>query len=199
MIKYFPVLKYINRPNLITTIGLAFAVAAGYFMVAGSLRNTFICLALAMIMDFFDGFFAGKLDRQTSFGQSFDSLVDSFVCCVMPVLMVFTFVGIDMILVIAAGFYCICGLWRLSHYNVMAQSTEKSTHFTGLPVPGASLLNAMVLWLVVYHNLAYWVLAPAMIILGLMMISFFKLQKYGLMQKLSWVVGLIFLIVVLIS
>ena len=199
MKKYFPVIKYINVPNSITTVGLAFAVGACYFLLEGSLRNTLICLALAMIMDVFDGFFAGKLDRQTSFGQSLDSLVDFFVCCAMPVLMVFTFVGRDAALVIAAGFYCICGLWRLSHFNVVMQSGEKSDFFTGLPVPGASMISAMVMWLVVYHNFPEWAFALVMILIGFMMLSFFKLKKYGFLQKVSWLVGLIFLIIILIS
>jgi len=199
MRKYFPVMKYVNVPNSITTLGIAFAVGACYFMVEGSLRNTLICLALAMIMDVFDGFFAYKLDRQTNFGQSLDSLVDSFVCCVMPVLMVFTFVSTDTAVVVAAGFYCICGLWRLSHYNVVAQSAEKSNFFTGLPVPGASLISAMAIWLVVYCNFPAWTLVLVMILLGFMMVSFAKLKKYGFLQKVSWLIGLIFLIVVVLS
>jgi len=199
MRKYFPVLKYINVPNSITTMGLAFAVGAGYFMLEGSLRNTLICLALAMIMDVFDGFFAGKLGKYTSFGQSLDSLVDSFVCCVMPMLMTFVFIGREPILVIAAGFYCICGLWRLSHFNVMAQSEGKSEFFTGLPVPGGAMLATILLWLVVYLNLPEWIFAPAMILTGVLMVSSFKHAKYGIGQKLSWLVGLVFVIMILLS
>jgi len=198
MRKYFPILKYINVPNSITTLGLAFAVAAGYFMLEGSLRLTLFCLALAMIMDVFDGFFAVKLDRYTSFGQSFDSLVDSFVCCVMPMLMTFVFIGRTPILFVVAGFYCICGLWRLSHFNVMAQSTEKSEFFTGLPVPGGAMIIAMALWLAVYFSLNQILFAVIMLVTAVLMVSSFKHTKYGALQKLSWLVGFIFLVAILV-
>jgi len=199
MKKYFPILKYINIPNSITTLGLTFGVAACYFLVEGSLRNALICLALAMIMDVFDGFFAGKLNRQTSFGQSLDSLVDFFVCCVIPVLMVFTFTERSLVLIVLAVFYSICGLWRLSHYNVVAQSAEKSTFFTGLPVPGACVLSSMTMWLVVYHYIPTWTLALVLLLVSLLMVSFIKFTKYGVAQKVFWVLGGIFLGIIALS
>ena len=199
MKKYFPVIKYINVPNSITTLGIAFAVGAGYFMLEGSLRLTLFCLAMAMIMDVFDGFFAVKLDKYTSFGQSLDSLVDSFVCCVMPMLMTFVFIGREPALVIAAGLYCICGLWRLSHFNVMAQSaTEKSEFFTGLPVPGGAIIMSMALWFAVYFNLPPMLFAVIAFVTAMLLVSSFKHTKYGILQKLSWVVGIVFLIIILL-
>ena len=197
MRKYFPIVKYFNVPNAITTLGLAFAVGAGYFMLEGSLRLTLFCLAMAMIMDVFDGFFAVKLDKYTSFGQSLDSLVDSFVCCVMPMLMTFVFIGREPIMIIAAGLYCISGLWRLSHFNVMSQAaTEKSEFFTGLPVPGGAIITSMAMWFVVYFDLPNVLFAAIMFVTAILMVSSFKHTKYGILQKLSWLVGILFLIII---
>jgi len=198
MKKYFPILKYVNVPNSITTFGLMFAVAAGYFMLEGSLKNTLICLALAMIMDVFDGFFASKLDRYTSFGQNLDSLVDSFVCCVMPMLMAFVFIGREPIFVVAGGLYCISGLWRLSHFNVMVQSQASDGYFSGLPVPGGAMLVSMALWLVVYFGLHELLIAGVMFLAAVMMVSTFKHAKYGFLQKLSWLVGFIVLVAIIL-
>jgi len=195
MKKYFPIFQYVNIPNLITTLGLVFGVAACYFLTEGSLQGTLICLSLAMLMDFFDGFFAGKLNSRTTFGQSLDSLVDFFVCCVMPVLMVLTFVGSSLTLICAAAFFCACGLWRLSYYNVTA--VEKRAYFTGLPVPGAALLAAIGIWAAAYYELFDWVLAAVLFLAGLLMVSFIKLKKYGLWQKALLVIGLIFLTAVI--
>lgn len=194
MKKYFPALQYANIPNIITTLGLAFAVMGGFFMVRGDLRATLISLSFAMLMDSLDGFAAGKLDRQTSFGQSLDSLVDFFVCCMMPVLIVFTFVGSEPLLIASAALYCICGLWRLSYYNVTA--SEKRSYFTGLPAPTASLIAAVAIWSTATFELPAWICAIAFILAGLMMISGVKLEKYGLWQKIVLVVGVVFWIVV---
>ncbi|MCL2566133.1 MAG: CDP-alcohol phosphatidyltransferase family protein [Defluviitaleaceae bacterium] len=187
--KYFPIFKNSNIPNLITTLGLLFGIAACYFLTEGDFRWTLICLSLAMLMDFFDGFFAGKLNSHTSFGKSLDSLVDFFVCCIMPVLMVYIFVGSYPILIAAVAFYCICGLWRLAHYNSIVTTEGKRTYFTGLPVPAAALLATMAMWAVLYHNFHIWFLAAAFITSGFLMVSFLKLEKYGLWQKIFLAIG----------
>ena len=196
MKKIFPALQYANIPNVITTLGLAFAVVGGFFMVRGDLRATLISLSLAMLMDSLDGFAAGKLDRRTSFGESLDSLVDFFVCCMMPVLMVFTFIGSDITLIAAAAFYCICGMWRLSYFNVTAK--ERRSYFTGLPAPTASFIAAVTIWSTATFELPPWICAIAFGLTGLMMISGFKLEKNGLWRKLVLVAGFVFWIVIVV-
>ena len=195
MKKIFPVLEYMNVPNSITTLGLIFGIAACYFLVQGNLQATLVCLSLSMFMDLCDGFFADKLKQQTEFGQYVDSLVDFFICCIIPILLVYIFVGSYFILIIALGFYCICGLWRLAYYNVR----ESDGYFVGLPVPGAMLLVSMAIWSVVYYESPSWFIYLALFLTGLLMVSFIKLQKYGLWQKALWIVGLLFLVVIIVS
>jgi len=197
MKKYFPVLQFINLPNSFTTLGLVFGVIACYFINEGNLRGILICLSLASLMDLLDGFFAEKLNQQTTFGQQADSLVDFFICCIIPILVVYTFVGSGFWLMSGLVFYCICGLWRLAYYNVVA--AEKRTYFTGLPVPGALLLVTMVIWVVVNYDFPVWFLTGSLYFAGLLMVSFFKLVKYGIWQKVLWVIGLFFLTVVVLS
>ena len=195
MKKFFPVLEFMNVPNVITTLGLVFGIAACYFLVAGDLQGALICLSFSMLMDLCDGFFADRLNQQTQFGQYVDSLVDFFICCIIPILLVYTFVGSHLILVIALAFYCICGLWRLAYYNVM----ENDGHFIGLPVPGAMLLVTMAIWSVLHYGSPGWLVYLALFVTGLLMVSFIKLQKYGIWQKVMWVLGLGFLAVIILS
>ena len=189
MRKIFPVLEYFNVPNFITTLGMIFGIAACYFLLQGDLQGAIICLSFSMFMDLCDGFFADKLDQQTEFGQYVDSLVDFFICCIIPILLVYIFVGSHLFLMISLGFYCICWLWRLAYYNVI----ESDGYFVGLPVPGAMLMVSMTTWTVVNHNAPTWVLYLTLFCTGLLMISFVKLQKYGLWQKSLWGIGLLFL------
>jgi len=195
MKNYFPVLQHVNPPNIVTTLGLAFGVAACYFLVAGSLRGTIVCMFIAMLMDVLDGFIATKLNCKSVFGQQMDSIVDFFICCAMPVWMVFTFVGTGAHFVAAMVFYSACGLWRLAHFNI---TSKARTHFTGLPVPGAVVIACLVIWLTVQHDLPDWPLTATLFLCGVLMLSRFTITKYGPLQKALWVAGAIFVIVVVV-
>lgn len=196
MKRYFPALEYINAPNLTTTVGLLFGVAAAYYLYIGNLRGALFCLFFALFMDLADGFLAGKLDRKTHFGAIMDSLVDFFVCCATPVWMVFLFVGHSLPLTASIAFYAVCGLWRLAYYGVT--SGERS-YFTGLPVPGGLLLVAVAIWGRAYHGFPEWACVAVFSLTGLLMISRMRMEKYGLFQKSLWVLGLGFMVLVILS
>ena len=197
MSKYFPALQHINAPNLITSLGLAFGIAACYHMTQGRLQSTLVYIFFAMVMDLIDGFVASKFDRQTTFGKYMDTLVDFFICCVMPVLMAFNFLEGNAILIGTLAFYCICGLWRLAHYNVTA--SENRNYFRGLPVPGAMAMVTLATWSAVNYGLHLWICAAVFALAGVLMISNIKLRKYGLWQKALWVAGVAFIVLVVVS
>ena len=192
MKKFFPVLQYINVPNSITTLGMIFGIVACYYLIEGNLQAALVCLFFSSLMDLFDGFFAYKLKQQTQFGQYVDSLVDFFICCIIPVWLVYSFIGSYIALISALAFYCICGLWRLAYYNV----SETDNYFIGLPVPGAMLTVCISVWSVVHYGLPNWIIGVVLFITGLLMVSFIRLHKYGLWQKVLCVVGLFFLAIV---
>ena len=191
---YFPVLKYFNLPNVITTMGFIFGITACYFLVQGSLRSAIVCLFFCSVMDLVDGWFAKKLNQQSDFGRHVDTLVDFFVCVIMPIWIVYAFLAHNMFIIFALIFYCVCGLWRLAGYNI--RGAEE--YFAGLPVPGAMLAVTVALWSVVYVGLPAWVGAVAFFITGPLMISNIKLKKYGLWQGILAGAGVVFLAVVLI-
>jgi len=169
---------------------MGFGVVACHFIVVGNIKMVFICIFLATFMDLLDGFFAGKLDQRTEFGQQADSLVDFFVCCIVPMLVVQVFIGNSPVVLVSLIFYCMCGLWRLAHYNVI----ESKSYFTGLPVPGGLLVTAMAIWSVVYFGLPAWLCTVVFFAAGILMVSGIKLEKYGLWQKIMWGLALVFLV-----
>jgi phosphatidylserine synthase len=140
------------------------------------------------MMDVLDGYFAVKLKQQTLFGKYADSLADYFICCIIPMLMAFAFLGRGLPLVFCAGLYCVCGMWRLANYNLTI--TEKQPHFTGVPVPTAMFLTAASIWCVVQYELPEWLCALVFFITAVFMISPLKLKKYGVGQIAVWVAGL---------
>jgi CDP-diacylglycerol--serine O-phosphatidyltransferase len=195
MKKYFPVLEFLNIPNLITTLGLAFGITACYFITQRDLKWVMVCMFFASSMDLLDGFFANKLNQETHFGQYLDSLVDFFICCLLPMFLVYTFIGADPLIFIGLIFYCACGLWRLAYFDVLL--AEKRTYFTGMPVPGGMGFVMMAAWLTIRFGMPYWVCMIVFIAAGFLMIGCLKLEKYGIWQKVMGVGGLIFIILVI--
>jgi len=195
MEKYFPALKHLNLPNAITSMGMILGIIACYFLTQGNLRMAIICLFFAGVADAIDGFVAAKLNQQTNFGRHLDSFVDFFTCCIIPVWMVFDLLGNNPVIVAAMIFYSLCGLWRLSYYNIK----EASKFFTGLPVPGSMMIVTITIWCIIYYNIPAFVAAIVFFVVGSLMISGIKLPKYGWWQKAMGFMGLGFLFLVIFS
>jgi phosphatidylserine synthase len=147
-------------------------------------------------MDLLDGFFAVKLNLGTRFGQYVDSLNDFFICCILPMLIAFTFIGASPLVFAGLIFYCACGLWRLAHFDVLL--AENRDYFTGMPVPSGMGFGMMGIWLTVKFGLPTWVPMLVFIAAGFLMISFFELKKYGIWQKVLVIGGVGFIIAVLV-
>jgi len=193
--KTSPIIKHLNIPNLITTLGFVFGIFAAFFLTQRDLRMAIICLFFAGVMDLFDGFVATKLNQQSEFGKHLDTLVDFFTCVIMPIWMVFDMLDNNPVVIAGLIFYCICGLWRLANYNLVGSGKV----FTGLPVPGAMSIVVIVIWCVVMYSVPVWAAAVMFFTVGLLMVSGIKLPKYGIWQKLFVVLGLAFLMLVIFS
>lgn len=193
--KISPILRHINIPNLITTLGMVFAIFTAYFLTQRNLRVAIIFLFFAGVMDLFDGYVATKLKQQSEFGKHLDTLVDFFTCVIMPIWMVFDLLDNSPVVIIALIFYCMCGLWRLANYNLVGGGE----HFKGLPVPASMTLVTFAIWCVVMYNAPLWIVSTTFVLVGMLMVSGFALVKYGLWQKAFGVAGLVFLVVVIVS
>ena len=197
MKKFFPALKYINVPNMITTLGLILVMLACYFIGEENLKSVFICLFFASCMDLLDGFFANKLNQKTVFGLHLDTLTDFFSCCILPIFVFLVFVGNSPLNIVASSFYCVCGVWRLANYNI--STGEKHNYFTGLPVPAAMSFVMLSLWLVINSVVPVWTSLIVLFVTGVLMISSIKLVKYALWQKVLGIGAVVFIIIVIIS
>jgi phosphatidylserine synthase len=194
-------MKHINLPGVITTLGLMMGAVTAYFLFHGELRWVILCLFICGVFDLLDGLVASRLKKVTDFGRQLDSLVDFFTCCIMPIIIVYRFFHESLFVIIAMGFYTMCGLWRLAYYNIQAPSAdpEAKRYFTGLPVPGAMMVVTMVFWTVLRFDLPVWILAATFLGIGFLMISFVKLRKYGLWQQVMWLIGFAFVAYVIVS
>lgn len=149
--------------NLLTYGSLAAAVTA--VAASAAMRNTAAAgcaLALAAIMDAFDGRFARRFNRsprQARIGQELDSLVDAVTFGLAPAVVVgarFPPDGLAAILAWSfAGFYLLAVVTRLAFYNV----EHDGDRFVGIPTPAAGLVCCTSLLLPSPAWAAWWPLA----------------------------------------
>ena len=109
-----------------------------------------IFIAIAAIVDFFDGFVARLLGAASDMGKQLDSLADVVSFGVAPSMIIYQFLrlsfaqqpdGLDIsTLWLMPAFIVPCaGAYRLARFNI---DTEQSFGFKGVPIPAAGLLIA---------------------------------------------------------
>ena len=165
-------------PNLFTLLNLIFGCCAIVFalqtesitIIQGDDQSTSfsvperlylaaICIAIAGLIDFLDGFLARLLNASGEMGRQLDSLSDVVSFGVAPSFILFQFLrfsymrqanGIDInILWLMPAFLFACaGAYRLARFNI---DTTQTYNFKGVPIPAAGMLVAS-LPLIAFYN-----------------------------------------------
>ncbi len=138
---------YITTPGIIITAGIE---GESLIEIPQQIYRASICLALAAVVDYFDGFLARLLGSSSEMGKQLDSLADLVSFGVAPSLIAYQFLRLslaqDMDGLSASWFQLLpvfilpcAAAYRLARFNISAPS---STGFTGVPVPAVGLLFA---------------------------------------------------------
>ena len=192
-------------PNLFTLLNLVFGFMAiifilqtGETLVEQSDDGSYIaqlperiwwggiCIGIAAIIDFLDGFVARLFKAESALGAQLDSLADIVSFGVAPGLILYQLLkiawiredsGLDASVWVLAPvvlFPC-AGAYRLARFNI--ENTGISG-FKGLPIPGAGLVVASLPLILFYNNfnvagvlLNKWVLYAIIILLSYLMVS----------------------------
>ena len=134
-------------PNLCTAMNLVFGMCSILATVEGHLDWGALFIFCALIADGLDGRIARAFGVAGEFGKEMDSLCDLGSFGVAPAVLTWTlalhtygFVGIAVTI-----FFAICGMWRLTRFNVNASVVHG--YFMGLAIPAGGNLVAMSTWL----------------------------------------------------
>ena len=145
-----------------------------------------ICLLIAAVIDFLDGFVARLMKSTSEMGKQLDSLSDVVSFGVAPGLMLYQLLrlsyaaepdGLDTPLywMIPVLLVPMAAAWRLARFNL---DTSDREHFVGLPVPAAGLLIASLPLLMLYNPfniqsilLNKWILYTIIILVSWLMVS----------------------------
>jgi CDP-diacylglycerol--serine O-phosphatidyltransferase len=187
------------------------------FSVPERLYYAAICIAIAAVIDFLDGFLARLLHACGDLGKQLDSLSDIVSFGVAPSMILFQFLrlsymqqqnGLDIHIgwLLPAFLFACAGAYRLARFNI---DTTQSYGFKGVPIPAAGLVVAS-LPLIAFYNyyggavngfiFNKWFLYGIIAVLSYLMISTLpimglKFKDYSLQNNIPKLVLLVIAII----
>ncbi len=145
-----------------------------------------VCIGIAALIDFLDGFVARVFKASSEMGKQLDSLADVVSFGVAPGMIMYQLLrisyastadGLDVSLIALVPAFIIpaAAAWRLARFNI---SAENLAGFTGIPAPAAGLLIASFPLILLYNYfniqqlfLSRWVLYGLIILISYLMVS----------------------------
>ena len=139
---------FLAIPDVISILNLVFGFLAILMVMGNHLTYASLCLLVAVVFDSVDGWVSRKLNRDDpfSFGKNIDSLADIVSFGVAPSVLLY-YMGLGMsdwaayLLGIVAVLTLVCGMLRLTRYNVIADKINYHG-FVGFPIPGTAIILA---------------------------------------------------------
>ncbi|HRE52649.1 MAG TPA: CDP-alcohol phosphatidyltransferase family protein [Flavitalea sp.] len=198
-------------PNLFTLLNLVFGcIAIVFILQTGEMLVTqndegswiaqlperiwwgSICIGIAALIDFLDGFVARLFKAESEMGKQLDSLADVVSFGVAPGLILYQLLRISFIQeesglntsmwALAPAVLIPCaGAWRLARFNI---DTGQSAVFKGVPIPAAGLVIAS-LPLILFYNyfdLALLLVNKWVLYLIIVSISWLMISKLPLLS-----------------
>lgn len=133
-------------PNILTLANAALGCCALFFISTLDFNSATLCVLLAAVFDFFDGFIARAVGWTSRFGAELDSLADVISFGVVPgalATLMLTMINFDSPWIFLGFAITLASVYRLAKYNT---SENNQTYFRGLPTPANALL-----WIGVPH------------------------------------------------
>ena len=139
---------FLAIPDVISILNLVFGFLAILMVIGNHLTYASLCILVAVVFDSVDGWVSRKLNRDDpfGFGKNIDSLADIVSFGAAPsVLLYYMGLGISdwaaYLVAIVAMLALICGMLRLTRYNVISDKINYHG-FVGFPIPGTAILLA---------------------------------------------------------
>ncbi len=204
-------------PNLFTLLNLIFGCLAIIFILQNGITIQYneegsqliampekiwmasLCIGIAAVVDFLDGFVARLFNAASEMGKQLDSLADVVTFGVAPSLIVYQFLrisyaretdGIDVSMLYLLPALLIAGAaaYRLAKFNI---DTRQQYGFVGVPTPAVGLLVAsfpLIYWFSGYQMPAMllvnkWFLYVFIIVISWLMISEIPLLAFKFKNK----------------
>ena len=133
-------------PNILTLANAALGCSTLFFIAILDFDTATLCVLLAAVFDFFDGFVARTMGWTSRLGAELDSLADVISFGVVPgalTTVMLTTMNVDYPWIFLGFIITLASAYRLAKYNT---SENSNAYFRGLPTPANALL-----WIGVPH------------------------------------------------
>ena len=174
---------YPKYPNLANA---ALGCCALFFIAVLDFDTATLCVLLAAVFDFLDGFVARTMGWTSRFGAELDSLADVISFGVVPgalTTVMLTTLNVDYPWVFLGFIITLASAYRLAKYNT---SENSQTYFRGLPTPANALL-----WIGVPHlglDLTFPLLVGGIVVTSYLLNSSFIFYRFQLKNSVTSVV-----------
>ncbi len=171
-----------NKSIIVTYLGVLASVLGIFLALKGLINYSLICLIAAGICDLFDGTFARmckRTEEEKAFGIQLDSLADVANFIIFPIALAVGMRHTAFWQIIVYFVFAICGIQRLAHFNIQADTEEKVSYYTGMPVTYTALILPFV-YLLSYalDKVIFSIIYTAvMLIIAILNIANFKNKK----------------------
>jgi len=189
---------FLAVPDVISLLNLSFGFLAILMAFNGDVHLSAILIIISIVFDSLDGWVARKLGRndEYEFGKNIDSLADVISFGAAPGVLLYSvgniyFHEISSFVAIVSLFIVICGVLRLTRFNVIDGKIDYDG-FIGLPIPTIAILLSTLL-LSGFFNI--YLSLVLMIVTGLLMISNVKYPKFN-NTKIILFTGLLILLII---
>ena len=173
-------------PNILTLANAALGCCALFFIAVLDFDTATLCVLLAAVFDFLDGFVARTMGWTSRFGAELDSLADVISFGVVPgalTTVMLTTLNVDYPWVFLGFIITLASAYRLAKYNT---SENSQTYFRGLPTPANALL-----WIGVPHlglDLTFPLLVGGIVVTSYLLNSSFIFYRFQLKNSVTSVV-----------
>ena len=171
---------FLAVPDIISILNLVFGFLAILMVIGNHLTYASLCILVAVVFDSIDGWVSRKLNREDpfGFGKNIDSLADIVSFGVAPSVILY-YLGLQIsdcaayLVAIVAVFTLVCGILRLTRYNVISDKINYHG-FIGFPIPGTAIILASYYLSGLFNTVVASIL---MLFAGYLMISTIRYPK----------------------
>ncbi|MEC9309200.1 MAG: CDP-alcohol phosphatidyltransferase family protein [Chloroflexota bacterium] len=172
-----------DKPNIISLLGLSIGLLSIYFSLVQNFPAAIIALLWAVLIDWFDGLVArrmqGRSESHKLFGGQMDSLVDLVVSATGPAILLLSVGEFSPWFYPGALIIVMAGVLRLAYYGVFGLD-ENGTH-AGLTIDNTPLVVSAVflLYTLINDNIFSVVLYVAILVMSFLHVAPFRMSKLG--------------------
>ncbi len=182
----FKMCKEIWKIENCLTFSETFFICLGLmFCIKKQISYSMIILLLLGIFDGFDGMFSKKFRKNGDtevYGIQLDSLADIITSAAYPVIILISMGYNSIINLIIYSIFIVCGLTRLSYFNIQTHSNKEN--FLGVPITVSTIVLPL-LYIFTQEEIIFMV---SMMILSVLYVCDIKIKKPNIKIKIVFAV-----------